>query len=295
MTRVFDLSHVRHDPTHCLAPGLFQSLKRGKRRLLKLDITYNYNGTSIRFWGPEPLGPDDLRVLQGVVAMAAVASDIGGGGALHLRPDTQSEEGKILRERLNLTGEAVKASTIIAKVRLNKLAREVGFSGDGGKLFIRIRGSLERLAAVTVVVRQDQQRQKVVGGFHIISAYEIREGGEIFVALNPMLARAVIGQRAAHTIISLSEVRRLKRGPTRILHQQLCARIDPGKGGRSFHIDRLWGYVWPQAQEDEIGGGLLSKRKAAVRKGLKELTEIGWEVYEYAKDKFHISRPKIGT
>ncbi|TGH93470.1 hypothetical protein E5S34_22590 [Escherichia coli] len=26
------LSHVRHDPAHCLAPGLFRALKRGERK-----------------------------------------------------------------------------------------------------------------------------------------------------------------------------------------------------------------------------------------------------------------------
>lgn len=62
----FDLTHARHDPAHCLAPGLFRSLKRGERKRSKLDVTYTYGKDSIRFWGPEPLGADDLRVLQGL-------------------------------------------------------------------------------------------------------------------------------------------------------------------------------------------------------------------------------------
>ncbi|MET3109463.1 hypothetical protein AAKU58_004320 [Oxalobacteraceae bacterium GrIS 1.18] len=40
----FDLTHARHDPAHCLAPGLFRSLKRGDRKKLKLDVTYPYGG-----------------------------------------------------------------------------------------------------------------------------------------------------------------------------------------------------------------------------------------------------------
>ncbi|WP_373873232.1 replication protein C, IncQ-type, partial [Aeromonas caviae] len=31
-------------------------------------MTYTHGDDSIRFWGPEPLGVDDLRVLQGLVA-----------------------------------------------------------------------------------------------------------------------------------------------------------------------------------------------------------------------------------
>ncbi|WP_268915743.1 replication protein C, IncQ-type, partial [Aeromonas caviae] len=36
----------RHDPAHCLAPGLFRSLKRGERKRLKLDVTYTHGDDS---------------------------------------------------------------------------------------------------------------------------------------------------------------------------------------------------------------------------------------------------------
>ena len=59
----FDLTHARHDPTHCLAPGLFRSLKRGERKRLKLDVTYHYaENEQARFVGFEPLGADDMRL-----------------------------------------------------------------------------------------------------------------------------------------------------------------------------------------------------------------------------------------
>ncbi len=47
------LSHVRHDPAHCLAPGLFRALKRGERKRSKLDVTYDYgDGKRIELSGP---------------------------------------------------------------------------------------------------------------------------------------------------------------------------------------------------------------------------------------------------
>jgi hypothetical protein len=56
----FDLTHARHDPAHCLAPGLFRSLKRGDRKKLKLDVTYIYGeDTQARFVGFEPLDAGD--------------------------------------------------------------------------------------------------------------------------------------------------------------------------------------------------------------------------------------------
>lgn len=59
----FDLTHARHDPMHCLVPGLFRSLKRGERKRLKLDVTYHYaENEQARFVGFEPLGADDMRL-----------------------------------------------------------------------------------------------------------------------------------------------------------------------------------------------------------------------------------------
>ncbi|WP_434083959.1 replication protein C, IncQ-type [Escherichia coli] len=61
------LSHVRHDPA-LSGPGLFRALKRGERKQAGRD-DYG-DGKRIEFSGPEPLGADDLRILQGLVAMA---------------------------------------------------------------------------------------------------------------------------------------------------------------------------------------------------------------------------------
>jgi hypothetical protein len=62
--------HARHDRAHCLAPGIFRSLKRGQRKKQKLDTTYVYGEVSLRFVGFEPLGADDMRFLQGIIALA---------------------------------------------------------------------------------------------------------------------------------------------------------------------------------------------------------------------------------
>jgi len=67
---VYALTHARHDPAHVLAPGLFRSLGRGDRARLKLDVTYIHGDDRLEFGGKEPLGVDDMRVLQGLVAMA---------------------------------------------------------------------------------------------------------------------------------------------------------------------------------------------------------------------------------
>ena len=86
-----DLTHARHDPAHCLAPGLFRSLKRGERKRGKLDVTYTFGeGESMRFVGFEPLGADDMRLLQGIVAL-------GGPNGILLTPEPTTETGQQLR------------------------------------------------------------------------------------------------------------------------------------------------------------------------------------------------------
>ncbi len=117
-----NLTHARHDPTHCLAPGLFRSLKRGDRKMLKLDVTYNYgHGKRIEFSGPEPLGADDLRILQGLVAMA-------GPSGLTLSPEPETEGGQQLRIALELKWDAVQQNAMLVKGSYRALAREIGYA-----------------------------------------------------------------------------------------------------------------------------------------------------------------------
>lgn len=276
----FDLTHARHDPSHCLAPGLFRSLKRGERKKLKLDVTYTFGKDRIEFSGPEPLGTDDMRVLQGLVAMAATSGESGRG--ILLKPDTQSTEGEQLRLFLDLRWDAAEQDSMIAKGSYRQLAKELGYATDSGGAFKTIRESIERLWKVSVIVQRAGKRQ----GFRILSEYASDEDtGKLFVALNPRLADAIVGT-SPHTRIELSEVRALQTDPARLMHQRLCGWIDPGKSGKT-ELDTLCGYVWP----NEANAEAMKKRRQAVRRALLELAAIGWIVDEYAKGKFDIGRP----
>lgn len=276
----FDLTHVRHDPAHCLAPGLFRSLKRGERKKLKLDVTYTHGEDSIRFWGPEPLGCDDLRVLQGLVAMAAVSGENSRG--IVLRSDTASETGQQLRLWLDLKWDAIEKDALVAKGSFRQLARELGYADDGGSQFKTIRGCIERLWAVSVIIEQSGKRQ----GFRILSDYASDEQeGKLFVAINPRLAEAVMGERP-YTRIDMNEVRALQTDPARLIHQRLCGWIDLGKKGR-VELDTLCSYVWP---DEVMNVNAIKKRRQTARKALDELVAVGWTVVEYARSKWEIGR-----
>ena len=271
-----DLTHARHDPAHCLAPGLFRSLERGERKHGKLDVVYDYgDGKRIEFSGPEPLGADDLRILQGLVAMA-------GPGGLVLSPEPQTEAGQQLRLFLEPKWEAVQQDAMVVKGSYRALAREIGYANpDDTK---PVRECIERLWKVSIIAQNGRKRQ----GFRLLSEYASDEqDGKLYVALNPLIARAVMGG-AQHVRIDMDEVRALQTDPARLMHQRLCGWIDPGKSGR-VELDTLCGYVWPgQATNPNT----LKTRRQAARRALPELAALGWTVSEYAKNKFEIGRPK---
>lgn len=269
-----ELTHARHDPAHCLAPGLFRSLKKGDRKKLKLDVVYEYgSGTRLEFSGPEPLGSDDLRVLQGLVAMA-------GPAGLLLSPEPLTEAGKQLRLFLEPKWEAVQSNAMVVKGSYRKLAAEIGYqNADDSR---PIRESIERLWKVSIIIQHKGKRM----GYRLLSEYASDDAqGRLHVALNPRIASAVMGD-SPHSRIELSEVRRLQGDAARLIHQRLCGYIDPGKT-RNVSLDTLAAYAWP----DEAVGSAVRMRHKRARDALAEIEGCGWTVVETTKGQFKISRP----
>ncbi|WP_373871736.1 replication protein C, IncQ-type, partial [Aeromonas caviae] len=201
-------------------------------------------------------------------------------------PEPKTGEGQQLRLWLDLKWDAIEKDSMVAKGSFRQLARELGYADDGGSQFKTIRESIERLWAVSVIVERGGRRQ----GFRILSDYASDEHeGKLFVALNPRLAEAVMGERP-HTRIDMGEVRALQTDPARLMHQRLCGWIDPGKSGR-VELDTLCGYAWPEQANPEA----MKKRRQTARKALAELAAVGWTVSEYAKGKWEVKRPAAPT
>jgi hypothetical protein len=272
----FDLTHVRHDPMHCLCPGLFRSLLRGDRKNQKLDITYQHGDEKIRFIGFEPLDAGDLRLLQGLVAMS-------GAEGLNLSSEPKSVIGKILRMSLNATLEAKKENAMMVKTSVRNLLAEIGLSGSGDNIKTA-KASLTRMSNVSVVLTQGTRTASP--GYQLLAFTLDESDGELCVALNPRLTAAIVGDDR-HVRIDMNEVRALNSDPARLIHQRLCAWINTGSAGRA-EIETLCGYAWP----DEANLEAMKKRKQSIRKALAELVSLGWIVTEYAKGKFEIFRPE---
>jgi len=273
MKEKFDLTHARHDPAHCLAPGLFRSLMRGERKKMKLDITHKCGDDVIRYTGFEPLGADDMRLLQGLIAMA-------GPEGLVLSPEPKTESGRQLRSLLDPQFDAAEKDARVVKSTITHLLQETGI-GDCGDNIRAVIASLHRMANITVLIQRGS-RQAI---FHLLSYALDTEDGKLLVALNPRITDAVIGARP-NTHIDMAEVRALRTDPTRFIHQRLCGWIDPGKSGR-VEIATLCGYVWPDAATDVT----LRQRRVTIRKSILELLALGWTIDEYAQGKYTIGRP----
>lgn len=275
---VFDLTHARHDPAHCLAPGLFRSLKRGDRKKMKLDIAYDHGQRErIRFVGFEPLGADDLRYLQGLVAL-------GGPGGVIIEPEAEESSKKFLRLFMEPKLDAMEMDALAVRSTISKLLREVGLSRTGPNIEA-MRESLCRMANVTVIVRKEARE----ASFKLLSYGFDEDTGELLVAMNPRLCDAILGRSNKFVRIELAEVRRLKSDAARLIHQRLCAWVDVGKAG-DIGMEALAEYIWPEASSNPH---TLKSRRQTVRKSLSELGTLGWAVKEYAGGKFRISRPAL--
>ncbi|MFM5270770.1 replication protein C, IncQ-type [Aeromonas veronii] len=257
---------------------MFRAISPGQRRRDKLEVIYRLdNGNQIEFSGPEPLGADDLRVLQGLVALAGLESQ---GGKIG--PVASGETREILRDLLQLRGIANQQDVLVVKSSLRKLAKEIGYANPRDTNTVR--RSVERLWKVSVIAKVAGLRS----GFRLLANYTndaLTDG--LVVALNPLLTNAILGN-GRYTYIDLAEVRQLRNSTARILHQRLCAWIDCGRS-KPVGLDKLVSYAFP----DKSSVATDRKRQSRIRQALDELAELGWSISEHAKGRFTIGRPAL--
>lgn len=274
------LKFAMHDTIHCLTPGLFRSLKRGERKTSKLNVVYGFgDGERIEFSGPEPLGDDDLRVLQGLIALAGP-----GGKILPESPETN--QGMTVRELMELKWGAISKDGMVIKGSYRNLAKEIGYADlENTK---SIQESVERMWKVSVIVQKDGKRM----GFRLLSEYGSNDPeGTLYVALNPQLTAAIVGD-VRHTRIEMKEVRSIKLGGTRLVHQRLCGFIDPGKS-KKVTLETICSYIWPD--DAEADAETRRKHRTRAKPVIAELVSLGWNLAEYAKGKYEITRPKASS
>lgn len=272
-----NLTQAKFDLAHCLAP-IFYSYPKGAKKNLKLDVIYPYNKTTtLRFVCFEPLAVPELRLLQGLVALAGKDGSI-------LKDKSPSLLGQQLRTLLALQQAAETDRLLFVKGTLNALIKEVGYT-DGNAVRKEAKESLRRLANVTVFVTYGEKE----ASFHLLSYAFDANDGALAVALNPRLTEAILGTNPfAH--IDLHDVRSLSSDPARLLHHRFCGWLRHEEAN-CVSLDVLCSYVWNSEAKPEA----MKKRRQIIRKALAELASLRWEISEYSKAKFRICRPRLIT
>jgi hypothetical protein len=241
------------------------------------------------FQGPRRLGPLDLRVLQGLVALASVSGTTG-SNKITLQATTSSDAGLKHRQTLGLSGDAVTKTSLIVNDSFYSLNKEIGCSDksfDSGNRIRQIKNALERLWATSCIIENIATGTRE--GCNLLSEYQSNKKNKFTVALNIRIAETVLGINKKYTRIDMAEIRALKTDPARLIHQRLCGWINPGKEGK-ISLEALCGYVWVEPSFDPKR---LYRRRKAVRTALVELKTLGWTIQEYVEGKFSITRRSI--
>ena len=283
-SNIYKTDYLDHESAFCLSPGLFRSCPKGGGNT-RLEVDHVTGGLKFEFRGPYLLTPGELRVLQGLIAIAPFSNDAENGW-LGLYPDTENPIGIEHRRTMDFLGTTREKPVVVTRTSFFELAREIGYgpnSFDSGKQIGTLRRSIERLWMTSVIVEDLATGKR--DGSRLVSQYQSDKKG-FTVALNFRIASIALGVTKRYTRISMSEIRALKTDPARLMHQRLCAWIDQGKTG-SIELDTLCGYVW---FETAISVNTIRRRRQIVRNALKEFVALGWEVCEHVTDKFAITR-----
>lgn len=283
---------AKHDPAMCMVAGLFQPIFRGKRAegVSHVAMFKNMVMTFRCFW---QLGPDDLRTLQGLLALASPLAK-----PSLLTAESTLTHHKQLRLALNLKGASKDELSLLVQGSYYLLAREVGLSVDGGKTYRLLRKSIDRLSTVNVLVEKNGKSCA-----SNLLAYSSDDSTQtLVVALNPRLTAAVLGARVdangSHTRIDLTEVRAIRNGVTRILHQYLSALINPTET-RTLQAATMMGQIWPGPANQRA----KQKQKERLHDAIEELRTLGWKYQRIAGNraivamghylKYNITRPEM--
>lgn len=282
--------HAKHDPWICGAPGLFRSLKRGSRET-PLEIGYEFGSATLNYKSRVLLGCDDLRVLQGIMALASSSE-------CSIDAESSNESSRDLHSGLDLKGAVADASALLVETSFARLALVSGYADTGGAMGTQVRASLERLSGCSV----ECFTEKTVSGWRLLS-WDTKGSGRnrLRIALNPRSSHCARGQKSMrYTWIDMDEARSLPDDVSRLCHQRLSnwidaiprQRADSNSDHKRVHLKKLWEYAWAD-EPNAPSAAAARQRRATLRAAIEALKKIGWKVDEtdVGSRKYDIVRP----
>lgn len=277
---------LKHDLDTCFADGLFRPLRNTGARA-KLDVTYrDRRGRTMRWYGPDALGADDLRILQALVALAEA-------GPERLSPYPAEPDAKRLRDDLKPEGDARGKNSVRLITSKTRLLATAGYA-TGGSIHARIfsqGGVLERLHGVSIIMRQtDERGVERIAGSHLLSV--AAHGDQIAIALSWRMSALALGTEPRYATLSLVETRHLKSDTARILHQYLSAYVRLG-GSQSPALDTLVERVYGRdAAPDAKADARRRQHRTRIRVALAEIGALPAWTVEINGERVVISRKR---
>lgn len=275
---------VKSNRTIHVAPQ-FRPIKRGRRRE-KLERKYVYkSGAELDISLSEECDIADQSLLYAILGMCLNQDR----GKL-LRAEPETDEGKRLREKLNINGKVINYDSILLKTNRYELNEEMGkirASKNRGWIL----KSLKRLSHI----RFDYEDERYVWGFNLLSYSYDKLTHEILISVNPLSAYVIL-QNKGYVHIHRQERHALDGDEAKALHSVLAGLVDPGDSC-SLSADMLADKVYARYDEEISVHMAKHRRKAIVEAGRKVNDLDGWSVEILGRGErtsLKIARKKMG-
>jgi hypothetical protein len=246
MSNTMRFEYALQEPAMAIAP-VFVVLQKGPRK--KLDVTFEFGGSTFQWRGPDALGMVEQSVLLGMAALA-------GQQKLRLSLSQPSEAGRLLVSGLALSGAYPMTDLVVLKLSWKKLATGAGYKTTGGKNVRLTKAAVKRLAETTIW--EDCEGKKYQSR---ILSWMASDSKGVTIALNCRATDALCGGQ--YVKISLSERHALPGDSSKALHAWLSAHLRPASM-KVYTIAKLQGHVWQGAATNSTLRTRLSKLHAAL-------------------------------
>lgn len=268
-----------------LTTGLFQ-IMGGKRKPDPVEINIDLsNGGKLRITAFWPLRPFDQKLLCAIVCKAAQSKKI-------ISPDTTTELGIELRNKLELLEEAAKEKCLAYQTSARQLIEDMGLEWAGKKSIKQIEESLDRLFHTTFTLETYKNNKRIRYLFRLMSHVKLEDNKKditMAFGLNIILAKALV-EHGHYARINMEIMRSLEQAQ-QLLFVALCNAIDLGKK-RSFTWDELREFIYGKKPENIIKNTYIkqiSRTKALIFNLINSLHN--WKIEEKS-DLIWIKRPQ---
>lgn len=258
MVKILETEYALTD--HALPrSGLFRCHSRTKTgsRLEASQFIIEWNGSEYTYASPFLLDAKDWITFVTLCALAGICQNI-------------EESDDEVRHRLKMSGWY--RDKRIARVETShfQLLAEMGRKHAKSD-YEFLRGSLHRLACVTISVRTNEGR--VIGGCSLLSYDHDKDLAKIVVRLAPLASQKLLNLSDQYLKLSMIELRSLKREPAILLHAHLASRIKADQSMK-LNIDDLARGVFGQPND----ANQVRDRRRTVKGALGDLAQIGWKI-----------------